>query len=493
MDRERPDLGGNEQAGVESGCSGVSRSSTDRINISYAVKGAEGERSASTERLPESNDEVISSDLSTDVSPSLVSTGMSGESLTSSRSSTGCEAISISIKSRYVCFREKGIYVGNSKDMPVPKVLEQEWVTIVRPRLVNDLRQVLRELPRSLSMRESIVEPEFCMAGEVNNGADTVELKPTIWIRCGSKKCRKSIRKATADLKYLETFAHGQIQVHLRAPRPAAFHWGPFRRSTRPAPVSSAEKDTNTTVDDRLILQIISHRYNESACGMKLKIRRVQAGGSDERICTVGGLVEVGGEIYGLTTAHAFYELEENSKDNALHDVADDSDPDSGFSSDTSDAAFDELNAAERPQENNLCLKPPILPPGVTEIVDAKLAGIGYSGSSDAAESEQSLGQDFALIRIEFGADNLRFNNYVMFQKPTIESILCKYTIDCLDSQPEAGPITVICTQDDTNEGYLLKGESLFLHRDAVFRTRKIQTSSPLCEYGFSLILIMLA
>lgn len=100
--------------------------------------------------------------------------------------------------------------------------IEAKWTGEIRPRLIKDLLPVLQILPRSMSSEETIIEPELCMAGYVTGRATAVQLKPTVWIRCGGKKCRKVIRKAVDDLYYLRSFSQGLVEVRIRAPRPAA-------------------------------------------------------------------------------------------------------------------------------------------------------------------------------------------------------------------------------------------------------------------------------
>jgi hypothetical protein len=96
---------------------------------------------------------------------------------------------------------EKGVYVGRLQDLPPPEWAQSKWRQSVRPELVRSLRVVIASLPSSLSVAETMVEPELCMLGRRSEGELMVELRPTIVIRCGSKKCKKAVLEALASQK----------------------------------------------------------------------------------------------------------------------------------------------------------------------------------------------------------------------------------------------------------------------------------------------------
>lgn len=454
--------------------------------------------SASTEVGPDSSTEVTSSEIATNTLRSATSAVFSTTSLISSRSSLDTGAVIVSVKSRHVYALEKGFYVGTLKEIPPPPTLQEEWATIVRPRLVNDLRQVLRALPRSLSATDSIVEPEFCMAGEIIDGSNTVELKPTIQIRCGSKKCQSSIREATADLSYLERFSRSPVRVHLHAPRPGASQ--PASRSPVNGSVLSSRDYTyhraTIFLDHKVAalakggspagqadlrgfregsqFHLMSYPHSQSACGSKLRVRYVEGGSFHERICTVGGLIRIDDEIYALTTAHAFY---------AVHDKPD-FDPGSTFPLNTAKVLVgkDRINGKNRRQESSL--DDLVIPQILMEKIEAELVCARYSDGRGEIEPGQSFCTDFALLKIKFSAGKMLFNKYEKLHILGNESIVCKFTVDSWEAQPNSGPVEIIYGQGHLNEGYLLEGDALFMHRNAVFQTRKVQTSLPLREYS---------
>jgi hypothetical protein len=124
-------------------------------------------------------------------------------------------AVAISADSPHLYRLEDGTYMGKLEDLSPPATLEITWSSKTRKRLITDLQPILTSLPRSLSRDERIIELELCMSGRADT-SNRAQLSPSIWIRCGSKRCRDEIRKAVADLSYLRVF---QVHVRLDAPR----------------------------------------------------------------------------------------------------------------------------------------------------------------------------------------------------------------------------------------------------------------------------------
>ena len=113
----------------------------------------------------------------------------------------------------------RGTAVGKRSYHPPPKDVEKSWIEDIRPRLVRDLLAVLQTLPSSLRREETAIEPELCMSGTVVKARILVALRPTIWIRCGSRLCQTAVQRAVADLDYLR-----QYQIHVTLHSPHADH-----------------------------------------------------------------------------------------------------------------------------------------------------------------------------------------------------------------------------------------------------------------------------
>lgn len=110
---------------------------------------------------------------------------------------------------------EEKMYVAKLKDISPPVSLQQKWWPTTRKRLVLDLHQGLKSLHKNLTRDEAMIEPEFCMSGRADSALQTVQLRPSIWIRCGSKICRECVRKSVGDLSYL---SGSTIHFRLDAP-----------------------------------------------------------------------------------------------------------------------------------------------------------------------------------------------------------------------------------------------------------------------------------
>jgi hypothetical protein len=57
------------------------------------------------------------------------------------------------------------------------------------------------------------------MSGMSLHGHSTMTLGPVIWIRCGSKECRKAVQQTVTDLSHSQQCP---VHVTLHAPRPAS-------------------------------------------------------------------------------------------------------------------------------------------------------------------------------------------------------------------------------------------------------------------------------
>lgn len=146
----------------------------------------------------------------------------SANSRTSTCTDTLRFILPVDSSSIYCWSAESKTYIGKIKDIPVPEPLEMEWVNVVRVQLLEDLHRVTQSLPRSLPKQKTTIMPELCMVGEAKSPTDFVELKPTVWIRCGSRRCKKAVSEAVKDLRYLHVFSKGRVHVHRRAPRLAS-------------------------------------------------------------------------------------------------------------------------------------------------------------------------------------------------------------------------------------------------------------------------------
>jgi hypothetical protein len=99
-------------------------------------------------------------------------------------------------------------YVGLLLQLPPPVVVRERWIEDVRTDLENDLCRAISQLSQSMTGEEVRVEAVLCMAGKkcstsdvtmpagIERPKDPVRMIPTVWIHCGSKKCKKKVSQS---------------------------------------------------------------------------------------------------------------------------------------------------------------------------------------------------------------------------------------------------------------------------------------------------------
>jgi hypothetical protein len=351
------------------------------------------------------------------------------------------------INSTNIYCPERNVYVGKLHEIMPPASLQKEWVESFRTPLLNRLMPVIDSLPLALSRPETTIEPEFCMSGKVVHGRSTIALRPTIWIRCGSKECQKAVQKNIAHISVLQRFP---IHVTLHAPRPAgsardqvSISRSSFRSSdivedeivtigsVGPHVVLGTREDTCTISTTALKIKVQPLLDNHhSPCGLRVHLHNREGAGY---ACTIGGLIRLDGTIVGLTTAHAIYE---HGVDDRLSEILD---PD--FSS----ADFTSWK------------------PGV-------LWAASYGASKSSTTNH--YGRDFALLRFKLDRTQPIFNTYWTSSGA--------HVVDSISQDMKGRAVNLVCSPVDVRQGHLLEGDSLVLDKRGCWQTRKIQLDSPL-------------
>lgn len=410
--------------------------------------------------------------------------------------------LTIDIASPEIYQRDKNFYVGKMRDLHCPPEVETEWTRSIRPRLIKDLLPVLQSLPRSMASKETMIEPDLCMAGYAPGKATEVQLSPTVWIRCGSKKCRKVIRQAVNDLNYLHSFSRGTVEVRVRGPRPAA-------SSNNIVPTRNPVEGRNCLVNGEMKLQVQASVTGASACGLRLRVIHGDASGMDDaNILTIGGLVKVDNMIYGLSSAHGILDSSRvarkissptsQSSEPAPPSECSDSDSESEDDSDTSfnSNRFSELVPTIKRQyreyddlgqtaKTNFQKQTKQL-----QWKDVPFCGpISYCGQGSvtggtSAEKSALQDADFALINMGFSSAYRLYNQY----KPEGITGLPPVSIRGVkhDEHLQAGEVLLLTGHNHITRGYLLEEPSLFINRGIVFNTRKIQLDAPLRKHIIS-------
>jgi hypothetical protein len=398
-------------------------------------------------------------------------------SLHESPTTTGeTDIILESIDSTNLYSREPGVYVGKSDILSSPDALEAEWRHVIRPRLVRNLMTVIGALPPSLSRAESTIEPELCMSGTICSGRPTIVLRPTIWIRCGSKACRKAVERAMADLNHM-----GQFPVYItqHAPRPAGAAQRPIKLSGSTdllpedlpdaiLPVDSTPQTGSPVAEDwvqvvgnsTLRIRVQPMLENDSACGLQVHLHT-----STETIyrCTIGGMVLLGDELFGLTTAHAIWDCASY--------VGDDTDG----SSDTTKhliygPQFSKLDTSFNDMPAAYC----------SSWIAATLCAASYGSASSGANLKNLVDRDFALLRLELPQGQSVVNRYWTSDGA--------HVVRDITHDLGGRNVKVVCSPHHVVEARLLEGERIIIDGGGCWQTRKIRLDQPLgmCSAGVS-------
>lgn len=349
---------------------------------------------------------------------------------------------------------------------------EEKWINEIREQLVVDLRPILKSLPHSTSRQSATVEPMLCMTGEGQKDSSSVQLRPTIWIRCGSEKCKVAVQRAITDLSYIHAFSHGRVHIDLRAPRFATNFRSVYEREGR-LTFPPATGRLKIFLPDWGRSQISAH----SACGIQLKYI---SGRNDsvERRWVIGGVIRVDGTIYGLTTAHPMFdELYCNDESYVSRSYEDEP---------RASVRLPISNDMPRARDSSGKLSSE----GSSQVnftwKSAALGPINYAGTTGtnafAKSGRKDTASDFALIPLSHTTPRLHnyYRNSITLdgkEKPQ------NFLIDDMSSDLSPGEVTIICSPTDAQPGYLLGGSALFMESTSVFRTRKVQTESPLSEW----------
>lgn len=363
----------------------------------------------------------------------------------------------------------KRLHVGYLRDLPPPDIISDEWEDGIKEELDRYLCSSIRSL--KWSEKKATIESVLCMACKMSplqaflrspTEEKQIVLKPTVWISCVSRKCRNVIADKingkvdglTRFYRFLE--AHGMTRpiVSLHAPRPAATLAG-----------SSTSHDHGSrgiifAISERDVVSGIPARLSSSSEGRKSHF-------------TIGGMIIVDHNLYGLTTAHSFLRFlnedataaqdEESSSDEGSLDS--DSDGDVEIGACPTGLAGAPSSALDSQESWNQISLPRILA--------YKCHGTYHGDLRLPIEAPQS--SDFALVKVPSSTCETSSWEY----QDSISGILSSDDI-------HEGPVKILYdprgnnTQMEPLEGYLLRGKSSIILGSSVMRTRKIQVTLAL-------------
>lgn len=384
-------------------------------------------------------------------------------------------------------------YVGLLKEVRPPSPVQTKWDQEVRPDLERHLCRATSMLPKSMQDKEVITEPILCMAGKkrlpisipLNAGVtysnDSVALYPTVWIHCGSKKCKKKVVEAIRLLSYLDrflvTFDMDAPHASLYAPWPAARGDPPQspRLMGRFEQVSFAIQDS--TSDSGTI------------CGARARFTFETSNGIVERYSTIGGLVVVGDSLFAMTTAHTIVNCWSKYSHSALSgqtgstsNTSSDTDPDLVTSSESGDDAS--TDSSDSPSTRMASLNRPSIeleevhetrdgmwmdaqPPKIIAYMDQGTTNGDYSFPIRAPRTS-----DFALI--DPGSITTLSNEYYNPEHNTIVTISDHVSTGEL----LCGDVWIITSCGNAPlKGYMLEGDASMILRGTIMHTKKIQVA----------------
>jgi hypothetical protein len=385
------------------------------------------------------------------------------------------------------------LYVGLLKELPPPSHVQGIWDQEVLPDLERRLCQATSMLSKSMRDEEVITELVLCMAGKkclpayvlLKPGAicpkDPIALNPTVWIYCGSQKCKKRVSKAIRNLTYLTHFLgrFGMESPHASLYAP----WPAVEEQPRQLPRLTTNFDNASfAIQDRTSSQ-------KTICGARARFTIETSNGIVERYSTIGGLIVVNNSLFAMTSAHAImncwledshstYSNETESTSNVSSDTASDSEISSGSDSDAStDSPYSSpirmasikrpSLEAEKTHEAKLSTWIDFQLPKTIAYMSRGSTKGDYSFPDPAPSTS-----DFALV--DLGSVVQLSNEYSNPELNTIVTISDHVpTFELL-----SGDVWIITSCEDAPvKGYLLEADASVILRGTVMRTKKIQVA----------------
>ncbi|KAK1751331.1 hypothetical protein QBC47DRAFT_80983 [Echria macrotheca] len=404
-----------------------------------------------------------------------------------------------------VCVHRR-LYYGLHTKIQCPGNAARVWAEDIKKRLALDLVPVQERVLRK--NKNAGIELELRMSGTAKSGAPTITLAPTIWILCGSKYCKQKIQKEVAKMTWLRIFRFG-IEIHTGTPilaaTPEASLVVPLERLDLTHPFNLPSSSSGTS-------QLLIHLQNDeglgnTACGRLCCFTLLRDGVAPmQRFSRLGGVMDVGSKdqtsSYGLTAAHALYDLllsSQTTAEDGNGPVSDDSETDSDCDSiDSNSSCGSHSSGFSAPTDDhknvlgyrNPCDIKTWVP--ITSTGPVNFLGRGtprmQSGSTDWwPELHTSVTNplfraheaDFALLTIP--TDLKLQNTYGTVMKASISptEIVDRLPIH---SDLDPGEVRILVNPVDSVAGFMLRNTSDIISGSGSIQTRKIELSAPLAK-----------
>ncbi|KAN0067851.1 hypothetical protein V8E54_014098 [Elaphomyces granulatus] len=340
----------------------------------------------------------------------------------------------------------------------VPQQFLQRWNDETNPHLEN----AIGELVRSAPFRDDkiMVSTELRMAGEKNGGY--VDVQPTIMVTCGSKRCLKRIKNGLNEMSHISAF--GQPIFYRRVKH--GVDWASFDRNEQgpSGQIGNAPGPEDRPTWRLLSCQMQLPRQGWTLCGSKLKAEVEINAVPMFRYGRMGGLIEIDGIVYGLTTAHTFVA-------NFPHDEASALDEESGSSS--APDSEDEERSSESRQSLRQGPTPSDYGDSFPFDKDGIYAFAGEGGRLSEFEKKRPCrpNSDWAAFKMDSAAAVV--NSYWNPQTSS-RVVICD---SILDEKRLPGDVYIISDQDesDVKAGVLMEPKVSFFTNTATFQVREIR------------------
>lgn len=415
----------------------------------------------------------------------------------------------------------------------VPEELERQWSKPdgVKQRLDVDLQPTRDEIQRQGSKRgralpERQFNAELRMTGYTTvpafPQADTVTLRPRIWVLCGSDWVLKMVRKAIKNLGWIDKFLRRSVGYCIGGPQLCT------KPSTIPLDVLNCDAGLGCSLnyrDGRIMYHIarLDPRHSSaSVCGWLCCATYVKGGEVlEQRVSRIGGALTF--EMLGsslsqyegvvLTAAHGVLGgagleegagLEGVSGSDTTRDWSDESDTDDDDNDDDDDEYLDEDIVSHR-DEGSWIEKTTSISKGKA-VEESQVRPIDTIGTVDLTavmgwipfeevRAVNLLGNLLGTARMGPlpGPTTAQVSDYALLHSDTVRLLHNSYVAPNSDEPPlrtikyfmkdealRPGRIWLVLGMEDVEEAQLLPGKTEMTLGDRILRVRKIQLKAPL-------------
>ncbi|KAK3339869.1 hypothetical protein B0T25DRAFT_523546 [Lasiosphaeria hispida] len=382
--------------------------------------------------------------------------------------------------------------------IPVPSGAKEMFDRDIKGRLQRDLeeakKQVERVIARGLGFRRAddwiMEEPALRMSGEATGGAaGSVILSPRIWICC-SKRYRRQVKKALSHPfhNWAQNTEFGTIMVGDSAKLLARSE--AITESSLGAGDMPSGSGIELSPGLSLHLEIEHVEPNIPISGLFCRATAMCDGVIiSQKLSTIGGVIEVDGHQFGITTAHGmldgvrdqlYQHIHPNQQGENLVDQGEYSDDESDSSSEGYNcyATYRRMPPAAGPKPRNISKWTPVGIGSVANFLGLKLVSSRMGDASNTKVCiDNALKSDFALLELG-DARKTRTNGYN--EDPGRPGAIGSVTAAAETNGLSSGPVKIVLGPRLVVSGTLLADGGCLNVLDVAMQTRIIDLDSPL-------------